>query len=121
MKQFQQKRRFQKIIYSSGAIVILVLVALFFFNSTWDVYRKAKETAEKRGQAQAELDKLKEQEEYLRSQIDRLSTEKGIEEEVRTKFNVAKEDEGVIVIVDGENKGAVQAESEVKAWWQFWK
>lgn len=122
MKKFQQKRKLKKIMYSSGMLIILILVALFLFNSTWDVYQKAKETADNKEFVRIELERLKEQERYLLDQINRLSTERGIEEEVRNKFNVSKENENVIIIVEE------SAEEEGKEknilndyWWQFWK
>ena len=51
-----------------------------------------------------------------------LSGERGIEEEIRKHFDVAKEGEQVVIIVDKEEEELTPTEliEEVKPWYQFW-
>lgn len=74
---------------------VLVLMSLAAFN----IYKKYRESSENRKRAQGELESLEQRNRELSSRIERLKTERGLEEEIRKKFNVAKEGEGVVIIV----------------------
>lgn len=117
INDFRKKRQLKRALYSTGAIAILVVVVFFLGHATWDVYQKAKMTDGKRQEALTELIRLQKQEAILQDQLKRLQTARGLEEEVRTKFNVAKEGEKVVTIVspqNGEGGGAPQA----APWWK---
>ena len=104
-------------LYSTGVLVVLGVIVFFLGHATWDVYQKAKVTDERRQEALNELSRLKKQEATLQDQLKRLQTDRGVEEEVRTKFNVAKEGEKVVTIVSPQNEdgsGALQA----SPWWK---
>ena len=47
----------------------------------------------------------------LKAQIISLKTERGVEEELRGKFRVVKNGEGVIIVVDQEKKEATTTKS----------
>lgn len=64
------------------------------------MYKKERDTRLRRIEQREVLDELEGREESLREEIERLSTERGIEEEVRSKFEVGKEGEEVVIIVD---------------------
>lgn len=68
--------------------------------SVWGVYRQERQTGENTERRLAQLEELLERERALDTEIERLSTDRGIEEEIRRKFEVAKAGEEVIVIVD---------------------
>ena len=46
-----------------------------------------------------ELQNIQDREVFLNSEINRLSTDEGVEEEIRSKYSVAKPGEELIVIV----------------------
>lgn len=117
INDFRKKRQLKRILYSTGALVVLGVIVFSLGHATWDVYQKAKLTDERRQEALNELARLKKQEATLKEQLQRLQTDRGIEEEVRTKFNVAKEGEKVVTITspqNGEGSGASQA----APWWK---
>ena len=117
INDFRKKRQLKRILYSTGALVVLGVIVFFLGHATWDVYQKAKVTDERRQEALNELSRLKKQEATLQDQLKRLQTDRGVEEEVRTKFNVAKEGEKVVTIVSPQNEegsGAPQA----TPWWK---
>ncbi|PIP73255.1 MAG: hypothetical protein COW88_02590 [Candidatus Lloydbacteria bacterium CG22_combo_CG10-13_8_21_14_all_47_15] len=121
MKKFQQKRRMRKVIYSTGTAVALLLVVFFLGRATLDVYEKARETKDRRLESLRRLDELKAEEAALREKLSALETERGIEETVREKFNVAKDDEEVIKLVDeagAKEPATAAATMEEKTWWQ---
>jgi len=114
---FYEKRRLKHILFSKVTLLILGVAVAFFVTAVWDVYQKAQETAVKRAQREAELAELQEREAMLRSELDRLSTARGLEEEIRGRFEVVREGEGIIVIVDpSEEESQVAAAKEAGFW-----
>jgi len=63
-----------------------------------------------RDTAKQRFDDIKKREGNLESQIETLKTPEGIEEEIRSKFNVVKPGEQVILIVPEEKKDEVAPE-----------
>lgn len=120
MKKFQQKRRVRKIVYSAGTAAVLIVVIFFLGNATLDVYEKARETKDRRLTSLRQLEELKQEEADLRAKLEALQTERGIEEAVREKFDVAKEGEEVIKLVDEEGVAEPAAAAAVvePSFWQ---
>jgi len=83
-------------------------------NGTWEVFKKANSARISKNSADVDLIELEARKEYLESSIDNLNTDLGIEQEVRSKFGVAKEGEEVVVIINGiddEDSSSVQKKS----------
>lgn len=100
MFDFHEKRRFRRLLYSKVTLIILALIVVWLLFTAWDMYKKERDTGLKSAEQGNILNELKERETALQEEIDRLSTEKGIEAEIRSKFEVGKEGENVIIIVD---------------------
>ena len=62
--------------------------------------QKERTSAKEAELLQAKVVALAEREAVLRDEIGRLETSAGVEEEIKSKFNVAKEGERVAIIVD---------------------
>ena len=99
-----------------GAAIILVVLA----RATWSIHEKAVSTAQRLADAKAELIKLQAHGDDLSREVGYLSTDQGVEAELRTKYRAVKNGESVAVIVDDENAAAVAAASSTPAigWWQ---
>jgi len=110
MSNFHQKRKIRKFLYSPLTIVPLVVIVFLLGTSVWSVYTKERETRIKRDRQTAELEALEVRASALKTEIDRLGTERGREEEIRSKFEVAREGESVIVIVDPQKEVETEAE-----------
>lgn len=91
--------------FISSPITLLGFLVLFFFlfRAAWSVHEKAVLSELKLKTAQIELSKLEAHQRDLSNQIGYLSTEQGIEAELRTKYRAVKEGESVAVIVDNDN------------------
>ena len=115
-----RKRKIKQRVYSWPVVMLLVVVAFFFMTNTWDVYKKYSESRKNiAGLAESNQRALERQEE-LKKQIGYLQSERGLEEEIRQKFNVAKEGEQVIVIVDPKIEEEVDMQIEegvLERWW----
>ena len=104
MKEFQEKRKRKKIIFSVHAIILLSAAIVFLFGSTVKVYKKSREAVFLNNEIKKELAELEIRKSELEAAVARLQTESGIEEEARKKFNVRKPGEKVLVIVDKETE-----------------
>ena len=103
LRSFQQKRGWKNIIYSRPVLVLLAILVLAF---AWAVFRfmdKMQITRENRIIAESKVAQLEKEKEKLSSDISKLETEAGVEESIRDKFGLAKEGEGLIVIVEEKN------------------
>ena len=100
MTDFQQKRQLKKIIYSKLTLVVLFIAVIFLVRSNYDIYQKYKLSLSTYNEVKGDYDSLKSRKDMLESEIDRLKTDNGIEEEIRSKFSVAKPGETVVVVVN---------------------
>jgi cell division protein FtsB len=104
MKRARFKRR-RKNILSYVVVLVMVVLTVLLGRSTWGIYQKHKISSEKRGEALEQLEELQERKEGLERELERLNTERGLEEEIRTKFQVSKPGEETIVLVEPESAG----------------
>lgn len=102
MLDFQQKRKVRSYMYNRVTLGLLLLVLIIVIHSTWVVYRKKVESEELRDVSLKNVESLRVRSEDLQIKIDRLNTKQGVEEEVRSKFSVAKDDENMVIIVQDE-------------------
>ncbi|MFA5838599.1 MAG: septum formation initiator family protein [Candidatus Paceibacterota bacterium] len=121
MSEFIKKKKYYKILYSRITLLLLMILIVVFLKATWNVYKKEKITRDNLNNAQDELNGIKEREVFLVEQIEKTKTEKGIEEEIRSKFNVVKEGEKVIVIVNEKEKPKIIESNETDSFWNWVK
>ena len=82
-----------------GALCLLLLIVLLI-RGVWGVYFKERESRVLRLEAQAQLADLERREGELRADIAELKTDRGIEQELRERYDLARQGEGVVVLVD---------------------
>lgn len=101
------------------AIIILAILLIFMLRGVWGVYGKSSAAADRLAQAQASLDALKAHESDLERQVSYLSTDQGVESEIRSKFRAALPGESVAVIIDGTPTSTdnVPVVVPAKSWW----
>lgn len=105
---------------SKIALIFLAVIMLIFAWNVFGFLGKLNDTAKNKKAAEekiAELEKVKGQ---LSADIANLKTEKGVEASIREKFGLAKEGEGMIVVVD-ENNTKEAKEKEKGGFFSFWK
>ena len=103
---FHRRKKIRGIMYSTVTVILLGAMFVVVVNATWDVYKKEKLARASKGNASQELFKLEDRKEFLDNKIDRLGTQKGLEEEFRGKFGVVKEGEELVMIVDKSYTGS---------------
>ncbi len=119
-REFQKKRIIRNRIYSKTTVAILFVVIIILAHATWKVYKTKVESKRNFEEVYAELESMRKQEAKLIEDVERLNTEKGQEEEIRKKFNVAKEGEGVIYVVESKGSQVVEGNNDgfFKKIWQ---
>ncbi len=100
---FQQKRKVRNVLYSKVTLVILLIVLIFLAKGAIGIFIKARVSVNNLGEVKKEYQSLADRKNVLTESINKLKTQEGIEAEIRSKYNVAKNGEVDIVIVDEKN------------------
>jgi cell division protein FtsB len=114
-KRRRKKRR--PVIFSNWSILFLIAITLFLSYQVFGLHKKWGVSESKRASAAAELQRYIEEEESLRERIGEIQTLEGRERAIRERFNVVKDGEGVIYIVEEDNafgSGIILDREEVK-------
>ncbi len=123
MRELEQRRHPLRLLGLRMFTVALLVILFGLLRGVWSVYEKERETYAGRAGAEQELDALTNREMKLRADIAYLRSPEGVEESLRQQFDMAKEGEGVIVIVDREPKKKEEDEraglSTVSGWKRF--
>lgn len=106
--------------YSTPVLILLVLIVVVFARGTWRAINKDKESASLVKELSLEAQELEARQNQLEQGIARLQTEEGINEELRSKFNVTQEGEQFVVLVDEperEKATSTESRSLFDKWW----
>lgn len=100
MATFQQRRDPMRLMWRRVVAVVLLLLIALAVRGVWGAYKKSQDSYVLKVEAQAKLQDLEKREYELRADIANLRSEKGVEAELRERYDLAKDGEGVVVIVD---------------------
>ncbi|MBX4200477.1 septum formation initiator family protein [Candidatus Parcubacteria bacterium] len=117
MRELQQKQKFKRRLYSYPSLVLAITFGFFIMHGTLGVVKKDKESAAALITLQEKMTNLSDREMELKNSITKLSTDEGIDEEIKEKFNVSQEGERVAVIVDQNNHSGTST-NESKPWYK---
>lgn len=119
MLDFQQKRKLRGFMYHRITLFVLGFLVVSSLYSTFGVWQKKKESEEFRKVAEKKLSELQNRHDNLEKDIERLETPEGVEEEIRSKFSVAKKGENVVVIVNDIAVDGSSSTEKVSFWQKF--
>lgn len=94
---------------------VLLCLVLFMSWAVWGVYDKHQEAKARKQLLAEEYVTMTERERALTEKLDHLKTERGMEEEIRAKFQVAKPGEEIIVLL-GEDEQATTTPPVRSVW-----
>ena len=120
MLDFQQKRKVRRLIYHRVTLILLAILVLFAIHSTWIVLEKKRTSQEMKDVSLRNVEELRLRDEELKWRIERLQTPPGIEEEIRSKFTVAKNGENMVIVVDDDSKNMSTTSQKTGFWQKFW-
>jgi len=103
MREFKKRRTVGAELLSISAglagIMVLVGIATVASRAAWDMYGKFTEAAAASVAAETQLQDLQERHQKIGAEVQALSSERGLEAEVRERYGVARPGEGQITIV----------------------
>lgn len=113
----------KRILASRTALVLSIVAFVLLSRAAWSMRSTSLLTQEKFREAENNLSKLQDREKELTAKVAYLSTDEGVEAEIRSKYRAVKEGESVAVIVDEKNAtgstqtAAVQDATTSISWW----
>ena len=119
MRHFQRKRKLRTFLETWPVLILLLALVVFFAFGILNFVGKMGETAKSKKIAEDAFIELEERKAGLEEDIETLETPLGKERVFREDFGLAKEGEGVIVVID-EIKEEVE-EEEKKGFWRFFQ
>jgi cell division protein FtsB len=122
MASFGKKKTLRDYFYSRPVIVVLGILFVFLLVSVYGRYTVAREMSHRREVTETEKQELLERKKILEEKVEYLGGERGLEEEIRTHFDVAKEGEKVIILMGEEKKEAPPPPPlpPQEPWYKFW-
>ncbi len=114
MDRFDRRRQFRAIMNSKITLFVLIFLLFIAGRSTWALYGKNQEAAMKKDFFFRENEGIKDRQEFLKKEIHNLKTDEGVEEILRQKFNIKKEGEEVLVVIDDQESGEEEKSSSLK-------
>lgn len=121
MKNLQRRNKKFLWIHSKLALTASALLVVLMIWSVFGLIGKAQDTHNNKKIAEDKIKQLRNQKGKLIQDIEKLNTEQGIEENIRNKFGLAKEGEGMVVIVDDKNSEKEKPEPDNSNFWLFLK
>jgi len=94
------RRKIQRILYSKPIIVLLAVLTVLLGYWTYLAYQKMTTTGQQLEAVQEDRQRLVERKGVLTEKFNDLQTVRGQEAEIRKRFNVVKEGENMVVIID---------------------
>ena len=134
MFDFHEKRKIRRILFSKSMIGGIFILTVLLSFSVYERYTIAKEIQAKLDAKYTELHELEMRAQSLQAKVEYLKDDRGIEEELRSRFDVAKEGEQVVILLDSKQskKATTSSNREDKEkdmptlkhsffdWFKFW-
>lgn len=118
--RYKTKKR-KQMLGSKLLLICLLVVIVFLFKGVWGVYIKARQSGERLEQIRKEHEELTERNIFLEHEVVRLSTDAGVEEEIREQYGLGREGERVFVIVEEDDESATTSQKSFWDYIQFWR
>jgi cell division protein FtsB len=127
---FHEKRKIKSWVFSKPAIAILLVVSFFLGRSVYERYQKERETSVKHAERTTELAHARTHASALEAEVARIQSPRGIEEEIRDRFDVTKEGEQAVIVMGDLHSTTSKASPEtaqsensgtVFSWLFFWQ
>lgn len=128
MFDFHEKRKLRAYLYSPLVVILLLILTGILSISVYERFVVEREMAERRNETERQLEELKLRATVLEEKVHHLKNDRGIEEEIRSRFDAVKQGEQVVIIVDEEGEETSLEElsqppgtnenGKEKSWWQ---
>jgi cell division protein FtsB len=122
--KFGKQNSYKAYLYSRPVIVVLLVLVALLSRSVYERLGVERDMSDRRARAEAELERLQDRKVEIEDRVEYLEGERGIEEEIRKNFDVAREGEQVIILTGEEKKKSITTDEEKidkSPWYQFWR
>ena len=102
MKQFQKKKKISYFLCSKFMIFVLIVGSFFLSRGIFRLWQKYDIGLEKKQLAEEKLHDLENRKDVLINDIEKIQTKTGLEEQLRIRYSLSKENENRIVIIEDE-------------------
>src|SRR3989338_1083989 len=116
MQSFGQKRNPLRLLGKRVILLSLLALVVAAASGVWGIYKKERGSRELRTEAEVKLADLEVRKTQLEEDIEKLKTPRGMEEALREQYRLAKNGEGLIIIVEQSSSASTQATSTVMQW-----
>tara|TARA_Y100000031_G_scaffold155630_1_gene206993 strand:- start:1660 stop:2049 length:390 start_codon:yes stop_codon:yes gene_type:complete len=100
MRDFKRRKLVKSILYSPLTASLLLLAVFFVLHTVWNIFTTYQQTKQNYEIVREEYAELVDRKENIEERVGQLSTEQGVEAEIRNKFGFIKEGEEVIIIAE---------------------
>lgn len=108
----------KKALFSVPMILVLAVITAVVGVAAFNMHRTYEDTRQTVKRLQEERQQLADRKQAARSAAARIATRRGLKEEIREKFSVAKPGERVIVLTEGRRRQATSADKTADtSWW----
>jgi len=121
--QFGTPKKNVQLLYSWPAIAGLAVVIVLLSQSVWERYQVKRGMEIRFVAAQSEYEAFKQRREELTEKVEYMQGARGVEEELRRNFDVARPGEQIVILTGAVPALLVDALESPPSppWWQFWK
>lgn len=120
MSRIKRRRFISAVAKSPITYILLVIFCALFIYSAIGAYEKSRLAREKLRASESELAELQDQKRHLSGDLENANTPFGTEKAIREKFNMVREGEKAIVIVD-DTENTDQETVEKGGFWSLLK
>jgi cell division protein FtsB len=113
--------QWKRLIYRGLAwllIAVLATLAVLIGFAAWKVYSKGEDARIAHANAEESLQELDERKVALETQLEKLGTDRGVEEEIRKRYQLAKPGEEVVVLVNEDDGAESSAKPAQRGFWE---
>lgn len=103
MFDFHEKRKIRSFLYSKAVVGVFFLATVLLSISVYNRFVVTEDMKAKLDARRATLEELQGRALMLESKVKYLENDRGVEEELRNRFDVAKEGEKVVILIDPVN------------------
>ncbi len=110
-------------LYSKVTIGVILILCLLMAGSVYKRYQVERQMAERRAETEQALEALEDRATIIEEKVGNLENQRGLEAEIRDRFDVAREGEQVVIILDNEEiieESTPVVPVEEKPWYKFW-
>ena len=120
MARFEKRRKMHSMLYNRITVVLLVVVILLLGFSVFSVFQKRQEALDNAKAAELKVQTLSQEETKTQEEINTLNTDEGVEAALRNEYQVSKDGEGLVVVVnkDPQKISPVVSPPPPQTWWQ---